>query len=158
MRANLDVMTDLHKIVELDPVGNQRVVQGAPVNTGVSTNFDVIADAYRAQLLDLFPTTTVRRKTEPISAYHNAGMKQAALANMTVFRHCHTRTQLSVSADGSAALNDTQGSHDRAGMHPSLRVNHRTGMDSVAQRSLRGRLPEPGHTGKIEVGLRYQDT
>ena len=110
-------------------------MQRATVDASVGTNFDVMANTHRAELLDLFPNTVVGRKTEAIRTNHHAGVEQAAVANMTAFRHRNPRPQLSVSTNGGTALNDTQGSHDRAGMNPSLRINHCARVDPVADRS-----------------------
>ena len=44
MRANLDVMANLDQVVELDTIGDQRILQRATVDASVGTNFDVMAN------------------------------------------------------------------------------------------------------------------
>ncbi len=104
MCTNLHVVADLHQVVQLDPIGNHCVLQGAAVNAGVGADFDIVADAHRAKLLYLFPSTAVRGKAEAIGTDHHARMNQAALADMAVLRHRHARTQFSGGAHRGAAF------------------------------------------------------
>ena len=53
--AHMDVVTDLHQVIELDAIVDHGVVQRATVNAGVRTNFNVIANAHCAKLLNFFP-------------------------------------------------------------------------------------------------------
>lgn len=48
------VVADLHQVVEFDAVFEHGVGQGSPVDTGVGTNFDVVADHHGPQLLNFF--------------------------------------------------------------------------------------------------------
>src|SRR5690606_33498615 len=51
MSPNMHVMCDLDKIIDLHAIFNDRVVQCPPVNTGVSTNFNIISNTHPTQLL-----------------------------------------------------------------------------------------------------------
>ena len=94
MRTNVNVMTNLHQIVELDPVFQNRIFQCAPVDATVGTDFYIIAYTHCPELLNLFPNTLVLRKTETVSANDNTRMQDAAITHNAIFAHSHTRFQL----------------------------------------------------------------
>ena len=79
MCPNLHVVTDLHQVVELDPIANDRVTECTAVNAGVGANFDIIADTYAAELFDFFPTALGRREAKSIRTDHGPRMHNAAL-------------------------------------------------------------------------------
>ena len=64
--ADSNVVTNLHQVVELDAVLENRVLQRAAINAGIGADLDIIADHNRAELLDLDPPAIVWRKTKPV--------------------------------------------------------------------------------------------
>ena len=69
MTANVDVVADLHQIVEFDTVFDHGIAQRPAVDAGVRANLHVIADPHRSELLDLYPDTGVRRESETVGSY-----------------------------------------------------------------------------------------
>ena len=63
------------------------VFQGAPVNTGVGANLDVVANAYGAQLFNLDPLAAMLRETKSVRTNDHASVHDAPRANGTVFAH-----------------------------------------------------------------------
>lgn len=51
---DVDVMRDLNQVVQLDAITNSGILQSTPVNAGIGTDFNVVANANRTQLFD-FP-------------------------------------------------------------------------------------------------------
>src|SRR5262249_41805933 len=70
----------LDLVVELDPVFDYRVFQGAAVYGGVGTDLHVVADAHRAELGHLHPGRAVVGDTETVRADDRARMNQRAAA------------------------------------------------------------------------------
>ena len=87
MFADTGVVTDLHQVIKLHAIFQHGVLQRAPVNARVCTNLAIIANFYSAQLLNLDPLPTVRRKPKSISSNHHASMKNTSLSDLTVFAH-----------------------------------------------------------------------
>ena len=107
--ADAHVVADLDQVVELDAVLDHGVLQRAAVDAGVGADLDVVADAHRAQLLDLFPgARAVGREAEAVGADHHARMHDAALADHAVLAHAHARLQHRAGADARAALDHAQ--------------------------------------------------
>ena len=50
MRANDHVVTYLDLIVQFDPILDNRIVNGAPIDAGVGADFHIIADTHAAYL------------------------------------------------------------------------------------------------------------
>ena len=107
VRADDHVVTHLDLIVQLDPVLDHRIVDGAPIDGGVGADLHVIADPHAAHLRHLHPGPAVRREAEAVGADHRPGVQDAAL------RRCCTpgiqvdpRHQPRVGADARAALHD----------------------------------------------------
>lgn len=71
MRTDMHVVSNLYQVVELDAVFNHGVLQRAPVNAGVGTNFNIIADTHPAELLDFLPPSLVWCKAKAISSNHD---------------------------------------------------------------------------------------
>ena len=84
--------------------------QRAAVDAGVGADLDVVADAHRAQLLDLFPARPAcGREAEAVGADHHAGMQDAALADRRSPRPRVTRgLEHGAGADARAALDHAQ--------------------------------------------------
>ena len=118
--------------------------QRAAVDAGVGADLDVVADAHRAELLDLDPGALVRREAEAVGADHHAGMQQAARADDAVLAHGHARLEHGAGADARAALDHAQRADARRGIDHCLRIDHGAGMDARALRPGVGALPELG--------------
>src|SRR6185369_12927616 len=106
------------------------VLQRAAVDAGIGADLDVVTDAHRAELLDLFPAAAaVRREAEAVGADHGPGMNDAALADQAAFAHADTRLQHRGGADPRAALDHAQRPDARAGIDHRVGVDDGTGMD-----------------------------
>jgi len=80
--ADPDVMADLYLIVELDSIADDGIGQCATINRGVCADFHVVSDHDTASLRNFDPLFAVSRKAKPISANDNAGVKDAARADL----------------------------------------------------------------------------
>ena len=125
-------MANLNQVVELDAVLDDRVAQCAAVNTGVGSDFNVVANPDGTQLLNFFPAITIFGKTEAIRADHYARVHDATLADDAVIAQADTGGQFAAGTHAGTALHHTQGADTGAGVHLSLRVHHGAGVDPTA--------------------------
>ena len=89
VRANFDVVGNLHQIVDFYTVGNHRIIQSAPVNAGVSTDFNIITNHHSTQLLNFLPLAILFGKPKAIGTNNHAGMQNAALADGAALANVH---------------------------------------------------------------------
>jgi hypothetical protein len=61
------------RLSSLTPSSMHGVVERATVDAGVGADLDVVADAHRAELLDLLPAALGRREAEAVGPDHRAG-------------------------------------------------------------------------------------
>ena len=102
MRANSHVVTNLDQVVEFDAVLNDSVLQCTAVDACIGTDLHIIADTHIAQLLDFFPTSFMRRKTETISANHHTRMNNAARAYRAIVAKCDPHSQAAMHSHRTA--------------------------------------------------------
>ena len=76
-RADNAVVRDMHLIVDDHVILNHRVIQGAAIDGHTGPDIDPVADAHRAQLMDLLPAPGPGRKTETVGADHRGGVHMA---------------------------------------------------------------------------------
>ena len=105
--ANVYVVTNLHKVIEFHAFFQDRVLKRATVDAGIRADLTIIPYPNRTQLFDLYPTTTMRRKTETISAQNYTGMQDASLTNTAIVSYCHTSCQHRIRPDDSLRAYNT---------------------------------------------------
>ena len=88
MGADVNVVSDLNQVVELDALFNHGVRQGAAVYAGVGTDLDIVANTHAAQLLDFFPTSLMRRKAKTVSADNRTRMNNTARTDAATIGEC----------------------------------------------------------------------
>jgi len=120
MRADMNIVRNLHKIIELHTIFNDGVIQCTAINTGISANLNIITDSHTAKLLNFEPLPCVIRKTETISANHDTRMQQTAFADTAILTDCDMRTQ-----DGSCT-NPSSGFHNAVRANVSCCIHHRS--------------------------------
>ena len=153
MRADLDVVTNLHEVVELDPVFDHGVFQRPAVDAGVGANFNIVANAHGPQLLDLFPAPKMCRKAKAIGPNHHARMQNAARANHAILTDRDAGLEPGLRPNDRPPLDHAQRTNDGRGVDFGLGVNHRTGMHTGRHGGL-GLAPPPlGKAGKVMVGV-----
>ncbi|EXI73672.1 MAG: hypothetical protein AW07_02358 [Candidatus Accumulibacter sp. SK-11] len=164
-------MTDLNLVVELDPIGDQRVVERTAVDRGIRSDLDIIADHHPPDLRDLDPPLAFLGKTEAVGADHrprmndrppadhaavvddDVGMEERvvadryAVANHAARLQCHVVAELHAPADDDILADACRFGHRRA--------HHRATMDT---RSARSRWIEQGNDARvIGVGVLVHD-
>src|SRR6056297_1194389 len=126
VRPDVHVVRHLHLVVQLDPVPDHRVVDGASVDGGIGAHFHVVADHHAADLRHLDPAFRLAGQAEAVGADNGARVVQ------------HARPQPDAGADGDAGHQPAAFADDGVGAHHTVRTdtgagaNHRAGFDHRA--------------------------
>ena len=132
-------------------------MQGAAVDAGVGANFHVVANAHRAELLNLLPALAVRCKAKTVCANDYAAVHKATRPHHAIFTHSHACAQLGARANLGAALDDAQGADAGGGVNGGLRVDHGRRVNGwrvlLGARSTQSGAPELGQAGKVQIRL-----
>ena len=91
IRANLTVMTDMHEIIDLRALPNDRSPHSSAINAVMSTDLNIILQDNISDLWYLRMHTILRREAEAIRADNRRAVNYAALANMTVLPYGRIR-------------------------------------------------------------------
>jgi hypothetical protein len=153
MVADPNVVANLYQIVELYAVSDDGVLQGAAINTGVGANLYIVTDQNSTQLFNFLPGARIRGKAKSVSTDDDARMQQASVADNTVFTHCDTRPEFSVSTNPGTALYHAQSPNPCCRMNKRASVDHRTGVYLRSHWAHQTLLPELGDAGEIQIGL-----
>mmetsp|Transcript_13957 Transcript_13957/g.38065 ORF Transcript_13957/g.38065 Transcript_13957/m.38065 type:complete len:520 (-) Transcript_13957:4331-5890(-) len=173
--ADVHVMGNLDEVVELDAVLDDGVAQRPTVDAGVGTNLDIVADADRAELLDLDVAVLAGREAEAVRADDHAAVHDAAHADAAALAEHHTGRQPGAGPHPRAALDDAMGADactvtdDGTGLDDRERAD----LDALPQRRLgrhdRARMharvggraraggPPLGQAREVEVGVGRDD-
>ena len=151
------VVTNLNQVVQFDTVFNHRVLQSASIYAGIGTNFHVIADFHRPELLNLFPCISIGCKAKTVSADHCAGVNDASITYDAIFANGHTGLEHRIDANMGTALHHTQGTNRRSWMNKRFRVYHCTVMDATRLAYVATSLPELGQSCKVQIRLVCDD-
>src|SRR5690606_32914510 len=155
MFTDLHVMTDHDLVIQLDAVGQHRVVQCATVHRRIGTDFNIVTNTYMTDLRDLGPRPLpfhgIRCEAKTIRAQHHTRMQNGACTNMHLMVKSDACVQQAVLTQGGACANyamraqtgapsdlDTGLDHtewpDRHTFAQlSAGINHRTGMNALGQ-------------------------
>ncbi len=139
VRSDAHVVRDLHQVVDLDAVFDHGVVERTAVDAGVGADFDVVANAHVAELLDLDPGALVRCEAEAVGADHHATVHDAARADAAaraeghLRREARTGTDLRAGADHAVRPDDGPRTDHRAGLDDRQRADRRARIDLCAR-------------------------
>ena len=125
VRTNVHVVSYLDKVVQLDAILDDRVLQRPAVNAGIGSDFDIAANANRAKLLNFFPLTAMWRKAESVSTNHHARVEDAAFAKTASIGYCHARSKVTVFANSRTCTNNGMRPNADTGSNDSTRSNAR---------------------------------
>src|SRR5688572_31155255 len=102
-------MADLHLVVQLDAVADDRVLERAAVHGRVRADLDVVADAHAAELRHLDVSVDVGRMAEAVAADHRARLEQAAHADGDALAQRDARLKAAILAQTDARLDHAVG-------------------------------------------------
>ena len=154
VRAYVHIVCDLNEIIDLHTVFNDGVIQCPPVNTGVSTNLYIIANANSTKLLDFDPASSIIGKTESVGTNNNAGVQQATLTDLTPICNGHARTQHSTATYTSTCTYHTERPYIGTFRHTRSRINHSCRMNTQRLSPLLLLTPKLRQTCEIDIRVR----
>jgi hypothetical protein len=87
------IVRDLHQIVYLGPSTDNCSTQRGPIHSRVGPDLHVVLYLYKPNLWDFDPLPPFSGITEPVSANHNARMKDDTIADATTLTHRDLRME-----------------------------------------------------------------
>ena len=103
--ADAAVVSNLYEIVYLDPIANDRIVDRAPVNGRVGTDFHVATDDDTSHLLYLLPAPPRRLKAKTVGTDDRSTLDNAAITNFGPGANAHTCMDDAISTDDNIVAN-----------------------------------------------------
>src|SRR6266700_1738946 len=107
MRANLDVVADMHQIVELHAFRDARVVQRAAVDGAVRADLDIVANLYNSRLRKFPVAAFAECVAKSVRAQHRAGVNLHAISNSNAVVERYARMDAAVLANPATGANHT---------------------------------------------------
>src|SRR5690606_8601481 len=129
--ADLHIMRDLHKIIDLAALANDRVRQGAAINCGIRSDLNVVLDDDTPDLWVLFKALWSREKAETVLPHLRARMDNHPVADDSELNR-GLRADETVAADRAAVSNHGIGPDDGATPDGDILANDGTRLDDHA--------------------------
>ena len=107
--SNFRAVPHLHKVVDLNAIGDAGFADGGAVNAGIRLHFDVVADDYRARLHNLVPAFSVGRKAIAVRADHDSILQDDIVADAAELTHRRVRVGKKIIADLRSAVDHNMG-------------------------------------------------
>ena len=127
MPADLDVVGDLHLIVDLGPLADDGVAVGAAVDRGVGADLDVVLDDDAADLRHLQMAARAGREAEPVLPDGDARMDDDAVADQRVLDD-GVGADEAIAPDRYRLADDGAGRDDCAAADLGARADNRPGL------------------------------
>ena len=131
MVTDLNVVRDLDLVIQLDPITDYGIGQGAAVDGRVDTDFDIITNGHTTDLRDFLPHAFFVGKTKAFTAQHCARLNNHALAdaNIVIKRHAWSQpaafTDFATRPDKAMRAHRDTGSDARTAFDDGKRTNAR---------------------------------
>jgi hypothetical protein len=109
MLSDVNVVTDLYEIIDLNTAFDHGVIKGAAIDCRARPDFDIIAELRCAELRHPYPTVAVLREAEPVATDNGAWMDQHPISESGPVTDGDSRHEVAVRADPAATLDDTAG-------------------------------------------------
>ncbi len=146
MPNDLNIMADLHEIIDLGPLTDNRIAVGATINRRIGTNIHIILQDHTTNLRHLEMPLRPHGESKSVLSDSGAGMDDDAIADQrmnnrgmrphrTITPDPHARPDHRIggndgsTADFRARANDHAGINNHAGFKPRIR------MDKAARRN-----------------------
>src|SRR3546814_8407151 len=94
-----EVVCDLNEVVEPYACLDDRVIDRAPIDTGVGANLDAITDDQRTELRDFLPALGTTRIAETTRAEHGARLHLAIGTDHDAWANRHARDEAGAGTD-----------------------------------------------------------
>jgi len=131
MAADRNVVSDLHEIVDLGSLTDDRVAGGAAVDRGIGANFDLILDNHAPGLRNFLMAVPGRQKTEAVLADAHARMDDHAVSDQCM-KNRAMRPDRALPSDANVLADHGSRPNERARADLSARSDHRERLDDNA--------------------------
>ena len=154
MCADLHVVGDLNLVVQFDPVFDDGVFQSAPINRGVSADFDIIPNLDAAKLGNFQPASIIiEREAKTVAANHCSRMNQHPLSQPRPMANRDLRDEPGPRSEDGLFANHAIGSHDHANFNDRARLDRTVRANPGIGGNMRGRA-DPG--GRMNPPARFR--
>src|SRR5690606_1866453 len=130
--ADADVVADLHQVVDLRALADDRTAKAGAVDRGAGADLHVIADLHDADLLDLDVAPAGEFVAKTVAADDRAAVHDDATTEHAAFAHGAACVQHAVLAEAGTAADEGAGMNRAAVADPDFSLDHRTGADADA--------------------------
>ena len=130
---NLNVMRDLHQIVDFRAAANHRAAQRRAVDGGVGADLHIVLDDDDADLRDFDSRCAPPRVTETIAADNDPGMENDPLSDAATLAHHHIGMKHGSHTDAHILTQIDTGEKHRALADPRSRTDKNVGKDGRAR-------------------------
>ena len=99
MRADLNVVSNLHQIVDLGSAADSRSAELGPIDAGARADLHIILDYNRSDLWNLLMLATIPPIAEAIAAQHGVGMNDDAVSDRDPLANDYLMKELAFLSD-----------------------------------------------------------
>ena len=118
LTADAHPMPELHEVIDDHAVFHHGVLERAAIDRRVGSDFNIVANHHRRELLDFHPTLCAGRVAKTISTDRCVGVDRAALANFHRVTDHRTGLDHRISTDARAMANvSTRANPDAISKH-----------------------------------------
>src|SRR6185369_15593761 len=91
--AHLDVVTNMHQVVNFCSAADARLLERAPIDRGIGANIHVIFNFKASDLRELFglPCGLIAHVAEPITSQHGPGVYDDSVSQSSTWVDCYVR-------------------------------------------------------------------
>ena len=129
MFANGDVVSYLHKVINLDFRGDSRNTKRSTIDSGIGADFYVIANFDGADLRKFPMAAVTENVAESVTSNHSAGMHLDPGSQFRTGIKSDARMQPTFFADGASASEKTESFNDTVFTDFNFIFNHYVGAD-----------------------------
>ncbi len=101
--ANLNVVSDLHQVVDLRARPDSGFAEGSAINAHIGPQFHIVLEHHDPDLRHFVMDTVDGCKTEAVSAYYGAGVDGAAVTDPTPVFNYYPRVEYAIGPNRDAA-------------------------------------------------------
>jgi len=157
MLAYGDVVPDLHQVVDLRPLADDRWSQRPPVNGHVGPNFHIVSNDYMPNLRHLSVNPVIEHVTKTVGPDNGPAMDADPMADLGVGIKRDRGTQVDVITQTAAGADVISGLEHRSRADPRLGFHHTIGPDMGGGIHLRFRRDNRGRMDtRLEDRLREE--
>jgi hypothetical protein len=142
--ADLNVVSDLHKIIDFHARSDLGLAERPTINRGVTANLNVIAYFHPANLWKFNVAGTIENIPKAVTANDNSRVYFDTIVQPGAWIHRHAGMQPAALSDVRTAAQETECIHNRPTIHLDFVFDHNVRAYTNVRRESRGRTYDRG--------------